>query len=169
MGNLFDRQNKPDTEVAATLQFERSISKVNLTCRLRICYVVCHIYNNQCLKIMLSYHMGQLNLFIYGISLPWILGYLLPKIKSLSPFLVRGQPGLSENLQMFWTMLIVTWNLSFAQQDTHFSGAENLSERKPESTPLPNKNPPISKKSRTRGEVSFINLAVNLDINQRSL
>lgn len=52
------------------------------------------------------------------------------------------------------------------QQDSHFGGAENENERKPESTSLPNKYPPSSKKSLTRIEVSFINYTVDLDINQ---
>ena len=53
------------------------------------------------------------------------------------------------------------------KQDTHLGGAENVNERKPESTTLPNKHPPSgSKKYGTKGEVGFINLAVNVDINQ---
>ncbi|KAK7410447.1 hypothetical protein VNO78_01232 [Psophocarpus tetragonolobus] len=40
-----------------------------------------------------------------------------------------------------------------AQQDTHIGGAENDTERKSESTPLPNKHPPTSsKRSGTKGE-----------------
>lgn len=36
MGNLFDRKSKPDTEVAAISEYDRSISKVNLIFQLRI-------------------------------------------------------------------------------------------------------------------------------------
>lgn len=51
-----------------------------------------------------------------------------------------------------------------AQQDTHIGGAENDFERKPDSTPLPNKHPPTSsKRSGTKGEVCFTNLAMNLN------
>lgn len=55
---------------------------------------------------------------------------------------------------------------SILQQDSHFGGPGNDNERKPESTPLPNKHSPSSKKSVTKAEVSFINYTVNLDINQ---
>ncbi|XP_012568403.1 rho GTPase-activating protein REN1 isoform X2 [Cicer arietinum] len=41
---------------------------------------------------------------------------------------------------------------SIRKQDSHFGGAENENERKPESTSLPNKYPPSSKKSLTRIE-----------------
>lgn len=40
MGNLFDRKNDPDTEVAVTSEYDKSMSKVNLICQLRICFVV---------------------------------------------------------------------------------------------------------------------------------
>ena len=51
-----------------------------------------------------------------------------------------------------------------AQQDTHIGGAENDFERKPDSPPLPNKHPPTSsKRSDTKGEVCFTNLAMNLN------
>ena len=55
---------------------------------------------------------------------------------------------------------------SILQQDSHFGGAGNENERKPESTSLPNKHSPSSKKSVARAEVSFLNYNVNLDINQ---
>lgn len=52
-----------------------------------------------------------------------------------------------------------------AQQDTNTGGAENDIERKPESTPLPNKHPPTSsKKYGTKGEVCYINLTMTLVI-----
>ncbi|KAF1869218.1 hypothetical protein Lal_00048500 [Lupinus albus] len=41
---------------------------------------------------------------------------------------------------------------SISKKDTHFTEAENLSEKKPESMPLPNKDSPTSKKSGTWGE-----------------
>lgn len=44
-------------------------------------------------------------------------------------------------------------------QDIHLGGAESDIERKPESTPLSNKQPPSgSKKSGSKGEVGFKNL-----------
>ncbi|TKY74464.1 Rho GTPase-activating protein REN1 [Spatholobus suberectus] len=50
-----------------------------------------------------------------------------------------------------------------AKQDTHIAGAENDIERKPESTPLPNKHPPTSsKKSGTKGEVGRSQIANEL-------
>jgi len=46
-----------------------------------------------------------------------------------------------------------------AQQDSHTAGAESDTERKSESTPLPNKHPPSSsKRSSSKGEVCFVNL-----------
>ncbi|XP_039688943.1 rho GTPase-activating protein REN1 isoform X1 [Medicago truncatula] len=45
---------------------------------------------------------------------------------------------------------------SIKKQDSHFGGAGNENERKPESTSLPNKHSPSSKKSVARAEVSFL-------------
>lgn len=39
-GDLFDRKNKPDTEVAAVSESDRSIRKVNLIIQLRICGII---------------------------------------------------------------------------------------------------------------------------------
>ncbi|CAI8583357.1 unnamed protein product [Vicia faba] len=50
---------------------------------------------------------------------------------------------------------ISEYDRSISKQDSHFGGAENENERKPESTPLPNKHPPSSKKSGARVEGSY--------------
>lgn len=51
------------------------------------------------------------------------------------------------------------------RQDTHLGGEGSDIERKHESTPSPSKQPPTgSKKSVSRGEVGFKNLAMNLYI-----
>ncbi|XP_058759705.1 rho GTPase-activating protein REN1-like isoform X2 [Vicia villosa] len=47
---------------------------------------------------------------------------------------------------------ISEYDRSISKQDNHFGGAENENERKPESTLLPNKHPPSSKKSGARVE-----------------
>lgn len=51
-----------------------------------------------------------------------------------------------------------------SRQDAYLSGAESDTERKPESTPLPNKQPPTSsnKRSSSKGEVGIKKLTMNL-------
>lgn len=53
-----------------------------------------------------------------------------------------------------------------SRQDSILSGGESDSERKPESTPSQNKQPPTSKRATSRGEVGIINFAMNLHKNQ---
>lgn len=84
---------------------------------------------------------------------PLIIIILMPKLKAFP----------------IWNELSFESGIFTILQDNHFSGAENENERKPESTPLPNKHLPSSKKSGARVEVRFVDYIMNLDENKSFL